>query len=524
MAIGSKGSFAKVDPKQGILDTSQIADDAFKVSSQVKEQKRLLDQKVRQKRQGLLDNLESIDPKAQGLKTFDEIDYSYVDDLREKAYDAKKKIQNGEMSISEGNALVSNYNRKVGEYKTLRSSILPAVQDFATKYGEGKLSAAIDDDLIEVTSKIVDGDIEEVKSDSNGNPTVKVNDRKYDLKKLYNFYSSAPPSFDYKGDASGIVENFIASQRTVQGIGLNAKGEKVREFYSSLKEVGISDVQEKRLRNKARQVVNTPKYQNHLYYKMTGESLSPSEIKEQGLVEEMERFYADKYVEVAKTEMKSIVEEKTNIGQQSIDAKRQREEEEGQSSFGDVQPANIDQYGDAVDIIDKEDCTKVGFCNAMEIPVLNENFRLNSFEGYVKDEKGQSVIKRLDNVTIRGITMADDGDIYIRGNRLKSEGGTIKKPGVKTVEDKKITVTQGEIDDLEAAKTNEEMAELIDKMAKDKKVTREAMSEAIKTPPQYSSFSMKVPKSSEQAILERSPYTREELKGIMSVRQFEEEN
>lgn len=504
MAVGSRGSFATVQPNTGVIDSAGMIKDAFAdvETRQGEEFKREV--KVQEERQGLKDLLADASTASTGQVTFDEIDYSIVSDLRDQQYQIAQDINNGRLSVTEGRAKVSQYNKKLAEYTEQRKMYTPNVESFVSMYSEGAISEGLGDDIDSddgLLGSLFDGRIEDRKIDENGNALFKPkgDNRYYALKEINNLLSNPPRSFNVENDAKTLGKDFVS--RVVETQGMDAEGK--LNYYTTLIQKGISDQQKNLLFDKATAITSDPTYQNHLWYRMTGQKGKFDFSNEE--VAQMRQHYYNKYENDVQAYMETELSEDKDFSSELRSSENRRKQEESMVKTGEIQPASVTKYDQASISLNQkvEGIEQVmddaNFAGAVEVPVLSDNATIPSVELATNGK-----LRRFNNVRIEGVAKAPNGLYMVRGSSLKSKGSTISSPTVTITEKLNDKLTEAEINKINSASKNTLEGVISDIVQSNPTVSTTEMRESIRLPEEEETFSALVPQSEVQRILSAS--------------------
>lgn len=537
MAVGSKGTFATVNPNQGVIDVGGMARRESARQSQIQEKKNLLEGRFQVKTREIGEALSKPEPKETGYLTYDQINFKAASLLREEQYKVLQKIGGsrlGEgMSLPEMRAEASKYESKFNNYADKMSMMKPAINNFMDVIANDNLSRAIGGDFTGedgIGTKILNGDIEDVILDKDGEPLLIVNGKRMAVDRLHNFFSSPILKRDLTDDANTTADELIV--RTTEAVG--AINDNLKYYQTRLEE-GMTEDQEDEVREKGEAIAKDPKFVGDLWFQYTQSELgegqsgiyTPDDLTDTQL-EDLAQWSGNEMVKLVNNRVKKSLRDSFNYTEQGKAivraAKASKEAEEGRIEITPPSPANIGQYPNGLRAINEynkeqgiqQTVTDAQFAGAQEISITSGNAKFENLQ--LSDDTGN--LRDFNNVTLEGITRLPNGTYLARGYRLVSEGGTI----TQTDEQRRRSFEALERipkDQLEVY-NSDETSDLVKKNLfetwKTKyDITEPQLRQAVKTTDKYESFSAVIPEP--QQVLPRVGISEEDFVTQESVEQ-----
>lgn len=421
MAVGSKGSFATVDPNQGIIDVGGMARRESARQSEIQDKKNLLEGRFLAKTRDIGDALSKPEPKETGQLTYDQINFKAASLLREEQYKVLNKIGGsrlGEgMSLPEMRAEASKYESKFNNYADKMSMMKPAIDNFMEVVSDDKLSRAIGEDFTGedgIGTKILNGSIDDVILDKDGEPLLIVNGKRMTVDRLHGFFSNPILKRDLTDDANTTSDELVS--RITERVG--AVDDNL-EFYQTRLEEGMDSDQVDEVREKGQAIAKDPNFVGDLWFQYTQEEFdegqkgvyTPDDLTEEQQ-QQLAEWSGNKLVTLVNNRFKKTIEDSfdyTERGKAIDRANKRREKEAKQKSDGFFQIGGASRW-----------FTSSTGSNA-SIKTAKVNLRLEEGESFRVGDKIYP------NLTISEIGVDNEsGEFEILGNTQLSTGAKKK--------------------------------------------------------------------------------------------------
>jgi len=417
MAVGRTGSFATVQPDTGVIDIAGMVEDQFDDVKKLQDKQAGLQKKVEEEKDVLTNTLKTPERKVTQDMNFDELTYKYVGGLQDEYYNIQQEIQSGNISLAEGRAKLATYNRKIDDWKQFQATYTPAVENFVKLRSEGKLSSAYPENAFEeggIFSVGIDGSIEEIKTDENGDLVVKPygDKNRYNMKRLAYEYQNPHLAINADSVAKDLGKEFVAQIRDLAR--QNKKG--VYDYFTDTLTEGISQNQIGLIKRKAAELVSDPKLQSDLWFKATGRRNFDGLNEQQ--VSELAEYYGNQMVNTAKAYMTDKIQ--TEYARGEARQLREAQEKEQPSYMPTGKPDYEREYRDVNGLYVVEDPDSV----VEKFPLKDDVEVVPNVTGIriSNQETGEQETEVIKNFRLEKYFIDDKGNFVARGNKVTTLG------------------------------------------------------------------------------------------------------
>lgn len=465
MAIGKTGSFATTQAAG--FDVASMMKGAQKEQSRLAKQGAEIDAKIQQDKNQILQSLKTPDAESTGEYNVDTFIHKGVDLMKDKQYEAYKKMQAGDISRAEMQGLAATFNRELDSFTNDVAFLSEGAKNMISMAENGELTEGMSDETVIFFEDFLKGKIDDVKVGEKGGVTAMVNGQEVDLKQFRARLENLPKNSDLDGKIKAMSDDFVSRIEEYRD---------PESFFTEITKEGMTPSQESEIEDAAKALANDPSLHNDLWFKAFGEKDIYALNEKQ--VGELEAKLADDMKQKVSNRMKSSLKKKYNysdaLASRKFNAEQEEKEEQNKIEVTGETEVNLSQGFNLTEENEAE-MKEMGFMkrgdSKIKMTTINDGSVVVPFAemtGISGGKSGEEI--NASDLTINAFKYNEEtGDIFVSGYYEEQQGSISKSETTSFEGEKKIPTQDG--DEVVDTKISERKTSTLPKEKKRVKAT-----------------------------------------------------
>lgn len=436
MAIGKTGSFATTQAAG--FDVASMMKGAQQEQSRLAKQGAEIDAKIQQDKNQILQSLKTPDAESTGEYNVDTFIHKGVDLMKDKQYEAYKKMQAGDISRAEMQGLAATFNRELDNFTNDVAYLSEGAKNMISMAENGELTEGMSDETVIFFEDFLKGKIDDVKVTDKGNVVAMVNGQEVDLKQFRARLENLPKNSDLDGKIKAMSDDFVSRVEEYRD---------PESFFTEITKEGMTPSQESEIEDAAKALANDPSLHNDLWFKAFGEK--DIYVLNETQVDELEAKLADDMKQKVSNRMKSSLKKKYNYSDALADRKFKTEQEEKNepvvlgtftmerpSEYGVVDLKNLGLKGENIAFNEK---SKFVSLKQGKVKVDFAEMSLLSESDFGKTYKNEDV----SNFDVDAFSITDEGYLVVAGSVEYDLPSTSQRTSSSYTGEKEVSTEDG---------------------------------------------------------------------------------